>query len=357
MHPETLDAMDYLYAHKPDFLGLCTFSFYHMIEYGVRNPEVQAVGTTLTYATNPDPTIATPGFWFPYHPVVTSDSEWRVMRGWDRTHDYDSPYDLVDTILWDHCSRQPGLDDRMENGVFSFQYHPEFALDPARNEGQGTLGYLLYAINLAERLNLWIANERQLYQRMSDYQDLVFGVAEDGVVTLHNPTDRRIAGLAIERRIPFESAWDGDHELIHVVGGRIVTLPPLQPGQRKVIRFETRNSRAPRLRYPGHRGLEYLDARYDPTTEETLLTVSVCREQLLQLDQVEAGRQYRVEILEYPTTLPIGTTIVTADVPANAGMKGWPGATTLEGLPASLRMKIRGDQNSFVERTMRITPA
>ena len=42
MHPETLDAMDYLYAHNKEVLGMCTFCFYHMIEYGVRNPDAVA---------------------------------------------------------------------------------------------------------------------------------------------------------------------------------------------------------------------------------------------------------------------------------------------------------------------------
>ena len=43
MHPETLDAMDYLYANDPVMLGTCTFCFYHMIEYGVRNPGIVCI--------------------------------------------------------------------------------------------------------------------------------------------------------------------------------------------------------------------------------------------------------------------------------------------------------------------------
>jgi hypothetical protein len=64
MHPETIDAMDYLYAHDPRILGLCTFCYYHMIEYGVRNPTVmvggQIGGRPLTYVTDVRRTIATP---------------------------------------------------------------------------------------------------------------------------------------------------------------------------------------------------------------------------------------------------------------------------------------------------------
>ena len=44
MHPETIDAMDYLYAHDDQVLGLCTFCYYHMIEYGVRSPAVMVGG-------------------------------------------------------------------------------------------------------------------------------------------------------------------------------------------------------------------------------------------------------------------------------------------------------------------------
>ena len=44
LHPETLDAMDYLYANYAPVLGMCTFSFYHMVEYGVRNPNVEVAG-------------------------------------------------------------------------------------------------------------------------------------------------------------------------------------------------------------------------------------------------------------------------------------------------------------------------
>src|SRR6185503_386361 len=140
MHPETLDAMDYLYAMDERILGLCTFCYYHMIEYGVRHPDVMAGGAIggkpLTYVTDVRRTIATPGIWFPFHPVVTTDAEWRPLRGWDRTHEYDAAYELVETIFGGHSARRPGVDDHLENGVYSFQYHPELARDPSINDGK-----------------------------------------------------------------------------------------------------------------------------------------------------------------------------------------------------------------------------
>ena len=179
MHPETIDAMDYLYAHDDRILGMCTFCYYHMIEYGVRNPDVmigghggQIGGKAPTYVTDIRRTIATPGVWFPFHPVVTTDAEWRPLRGWDRTHEYDAAYELVETIFGGHSARISGVDDHLENGVYSFQYHPELARDPSVNEGKGALDYLRYTINLAERNNFWIANQRELYQRMADYEEI-----------------------------------------------------------------------------------------------------------------------------------------------------------------------------------------
>jgi hypothetical protein len=86
MHPETIDAMDYLYAHDEQVLGTCTFSYYHMIEYGVRNPDVMVGGRIggrpLTYVTDVRRTIATQGIWFPFHPAASGlGSHPRVRRG------------------------------------------------------------------------------------------------------------------------------------------------------------------------------------------------------------------------------------------------------------------------------------
>jgi len=140
LHPETLDAMDYLYAHDPIMLGTCTFCFYHMVEYGVRHPDVIAYtgagDKQLTYITDVRRTIATPGVWFPFHPVITTDKEWKPLRGWDRTHEYDTNYELVETVFGGHGSTRHGVDDRLENGVYSFQYHPELARDPSVNNGR-----------------------------------------------------------------------------------------------------------------------------------------------------------------------------------------------------------------------------
>ena len=363
MHPETIDAMDYLYANYQEVIGMCTFCYYHMIEYGVRNPEVMVGGVIggkpLTYVTDVRRTIATPGIWFPFHPVVTCDTEWRPLRGWDRTHEFDAAFELVETIYGGHNARKPGVDDRLENGVYSFQYHPELARDPSTNDGRGTLDYVRYAINLAERNNFWIPNQRELYQRMADYEELVFHLREDGLeVTVENPSTRRITAMVIEQRLPFGSVWDGDLELVHVAGERFVTVPPLDPGARVVLRFDAAGTEAPLLRKPSNKGLTILRADHDHRSGETRILVSVCRAQPLAVEGVDPEGVYRVQIDNDEPRLMIARVVRT--IQALLSKKG--DAATGRGLRANtpgvtrfLDLVVSGEENRFVERVITIS--
>jgi len=363
MHPETIDAMDYLYAHDERILGLCTFCYYHMIEYGVRNPKVMVGGLIggkpLTYVTDVRRTIATPGIWFPFHPVVTTDAEWRPLRGWDRTHEYDAAYELVETIFAGHSARVAGVDDHLENGVYSFQYHPELARDPSVNNGLGTLDYLRYAINLAERSNLWIATQRELYQRMADYEALVFQVRDGGrEVIVANPTDRRITGMVIEQRLPFGSVWDGAHELVHVAKGAFVTVPPLAPSAQVTLRFRAETAEAPLLRQPSNKGLAVLDARHDPASGETRIVVSVCRAQPLSVEGVDPEGVYRVQVGDERPRDVIPRVVRTIQALLSKQSAKAVAAGLRAQTPGTVRfldLVVEGDPDSFVERTVRIT--
>ena len=362
MHPETIDAMDYLYAHDEQLLGMCTFCYYHMIEYGVRNPDVmiggQIGGKAPTYVTDVRRTIATPGIWFPFHPVVTTDAEWRPLRGWDRTHEFDAAYELVETIFAGHSARVSGVDDQLENGVYSFQYHPELARDPSVNDGKGALDYLRYAINLAERSNFWIASQRDLYQRMADYEELVFGVGDGGQeVTVTNPTARDISGMVVEQRHPFGSVWDGAKELVHVVKNAFVTVPPLAPGAQVTLRFRPEVPDAPLVRQPSNKGLTILDARRDPVSGETRIVVSVCRTQPLCVEGIDPAGVYRVQIDDEPARDLAPRSVHSIQTLLSEQAE----STVASGLrmptPGLLRfidLQIVGEQDRFVERTIRI---
>jgi len=365
MHPETIDAMDYLYAHDEQLLGMCTFCYYHMIEYGVRNPDVmigghggQIGGKAPTYVTDIRRTIATPGVWFPFHPVVTTDAEWRPLRGWDRTHEFDAAYELVETIFGGHSARTSGVDDHLENGAYSFQYHPELARDPSLNDGKGALDYLRYTINLAERSNFWIANQRELYQRMADYEEIVFRVRDGGrEVTVTNPTARRIAGMVVEQRLPFGSVWDGAEELVHVVKNAFVTVPPLKPGAQVTLRFQTEVPDAPLVRQPSNKGLTVLDARRDPQSGETRIVVSVCRTQPLCVEGVDPEGVYCVQVDDEPprNLAPRVVRSIQTQLSKQAKSSVAPGRRAqTPGTLTFLDLQIVGDQNRFVERTIRI---
>jgi hypothetical protein len=252
------------------------------------------------------------------------------------------------------------VDDRLENGVYSFQYHPELARDPSANDGKGTQDYVRYAINLAERKNFWIASQRELYQRMADYEDLLFRVRDDGrEVTVANPTDRRIAAMVVEQRRPFASVWHGDEELVHIVQDAFVTVPALSPGDRVTLRFEMRETEAPLLRQPSHKGLIVLDARHDPRTGETRLVVSVCRAQRLGVESVDPEGVYRVQVDDEPARDVIPRTVRTIQALLSKQSTGdairsrrakTPGTMTFREVP------IAGDEHRFVERTIRIAP-
>ncbi|HMA08188.1 MAG TPA: hypothetical protein VKP68_10005, partial [Ramlibacter sp.] len=366
MHPETIDAMDYLYRNHPNVLGMCTFCYYHMIEYGVRDPNAVVEGTTLggrelTYITDLRRTIATPGIWFPFHAVVTTDQEWRPLRGWDRTHEYDAAFDLVEDIFGGHHSRNPGPADRLENGVFSFQYHPELARDPSVNDGRGTLDYLRYCINLAERNEFWIATQKELYQRMGDYQDLVIQVRGNGrELIVRNPTGRRIAAMMVEQRLPFASVWQGDDELVHVVRDAFVTVPPLEPGEQVHLRFSDQRCDEPMIRQSGNKGITVLDARRRPATGETVIKVSVCRTQPLCVEGVDPLGAYRVQVdgesAMYMAPRVVRT--IQAQLSNSRAAKAAEGEITrrtkIKGTTTFLDLAIEGDPDNFVERTIRI---
>ena len=309
VHPETLDAMDYLLEHAPEVLGTCTFCFYDMVEYGER-----------TYQTDGSMTVSSSGFWFPYHPVITSVEEHKALRGWDRTHEYDCDYDLVDVILGAHHSRIPVIprqatprkppwifdaqrasqdqdySDQLENGVYTLQYHPLFAADPSVNQGKGTLDYLIYAVSQAERLNLWIASQKMLYERMRDYEDVLFRVDSPTQVTISNPTDRLIEGLMVESAGPVGNVLANGLSYIHIVGGRYFGVPPLKPRQSITMQALPERAPCPQILNVNSRGLRILEASYDPKIDRVTLQLEIIRKQSLCLWNLEPESQFQVQV-------------------------------------------------------------
>ncbi len=265
VYPETIDAMDYLYAERPDLLGLCTFSLYDVIEYGRRDPDVRVGGKAISYSTydhaNPAVPAAISGYWFPYHVVVSTADRHAQLRGWDVTHDTDCDYARIEELFAGRNSKDPRRPSRLENGVFTIQYEVQLARNPFENEGRGHLPWLRYAISHAERCNFWLATKRMLYERMSDYQDLVFRPLDDRSFTIHNPTARTIEGMMARFAQPVSRVSDGSSLYPHIVGGQFVTLPPLPPGATSTLRAEPADRPAPLISQPNSNLLAIREAR------------------------------------------------------------------------------------------------
>ena len=316
-HPETLDAMDYLYENSGHTLGMCSFSFFGMIEYGHPGPAGVIDEKLTTYVTDASRTIATSGFWFPFHPVVTTVEEYRVLRGWDITHEYDADYNLIEAIYSDvHARsprRRPAAEPRtppwefaerpatiprepghLENGVYTIQYHPLFARDPTLNGGRGTLPYLMYAVAAAERHNFWIANKSMLHRRLRDYEDIRFRVTGIGRFEVFNPTDRRIQGLMVETQHPAWALWDGNRLHVSVVDQRYLLVPPLEPGASLGLDLVTSRPTCPLVPQPESRGLVIIDAWHDPATLATTIELNVTGRQALLIANLEPGMEYLV---------------------------------------------------------------
>ena len=298
-HPETLDAMEYLYERAPDLLGLCTFSVLQVIEYGVEDPAVTWLGRPITYSTRfragPWTSGAVPGWWFPFHVVVATAEGHRTLRGWDSTKESDADYARIDELLGGRNSRDPRRESRLPNPVITVQYHPQHALSPALNDGQGSLPWVRYLCAVAERHGLWVANKRMVYERLNDYQDLLFRAEPDGEVTVANPSDRTIAGLMVRLRSPARTVAAGDERCIHIVGGDTVTLPPLSPGAVARLR-PVADEGSPIVTQPNSKRLEILSAMYRPAAGEIAVAVRAIARSNLVIRNLPAERWFEVVV-------------------------------------------------------------
>ena len=332
VHPETIDAMDYLYENCPDIVGMCSFSFYNMIEYGVRNPNLEVMGEKITYSSSGEITIATSGFWFPFHPVLATVEEHKVLRGWDRTHEYDSDYDQIDAIFeanhsladhpapravptpppWELSATDAGemslAFDQLENGVYCIQYHPIFTRDPLLNNGKGTLDNFIYSIRLAERKNLWLASEQWVYERLHDYESLSLRINSPSSITIYNPTNRKIEKMMVEHNYPVAGVSDGKLNYIHLVNGRFFTIPPLSANQSIILLLEDEPENCPRICQQNSKGLEILNATYDAAIELTVVEVSIIGDHGLAISNMLPDHSYQItinqegEIIQFSTS-------------------------------------------------------
>ncbi|MXY93574.1 MAG: hypothetical protein F4047_16825 [Caldilineaceae bacterium SB0670_bin_27] len=333
VYPEMIDAMDYLYQTVPHFLGLGTFHFHLMAEYGDRTPNPQMGDMVVTYQTLTSPTIASPGFWFPFHGVVSTSEECRQLRGWDITHEYDPPPEVIDAVYERPNSKDQDPETALGDGVYQLQYHPLFTVDPSYNHGRGTFDWMCYSIRRAERLNLWQATQRAIYERMQDYEDVQFRVTDGGrTIQAHNPTGRAIEELMVESAIPVgapeqagpdalgagavadeseaapeveyaslrldtcQESGEGARYLAHIVGNRFFTLPRLEPGASCTVRLEGGGARHPFVAQANSKSTRFFDVSFETASGELTIRAYFIRYQGMVVQGYAPGDRVSVEV-------------------------------------------------------------
>ncbi|MBV7335143.1 hypothetical protein KFU94_44275 [Chloroflexi bacterium TSY] len=302
VYPEMIDAMDYLYQTVPHFLGLGTFHFHLMIEYGARTPGLIAGGNNVTWVTKTSPTIAGPGFWFPFRGVVATTEECRQLRGWDMTHEYDTGPELVDEIYERYNSKDNDPSTALPDGVYQFQYHPLFTVDPDYNNGRGTFDWMCYAIRRAERLNLWQATQKSIYERMQDVEDIQFMVetsAKIGAPETSGPDALGAGAMSEESMVDtagYTSVRCGENYLAHIVQNRYFTLPPIEPEQSQTVQFELGAALHPFVAQANSKSLRLIDVQFSPEANELIIHVKVIRYQGLVVQGYAPESTVQVEI-------------------------------------------------------------
>ncbi len=136
-----------------------------------------------------------------------------------------------------------------------------------------------------------------------------------------------------------------------------VTIPPIEPGASLTLRFKPETVEAVLVRQPSNKGLVVLDARHDPRSGEARITVSVCRRQPLSIEGVDPVGVYRVQIDNQPPEDVAVRTVRTIQALLSEKTDAARGRSRRAVTPGTTRfldLLVEGEENRFVERTLRI---
>jgi hypothetical protein len=111
------------------------------------------------------------------------------------------------------------------------------------------------------------------------------------------------------------------------------------------------------VRQPSNKGLVVLDARHDPKSGEARITVSVCRQQPISIEGVDPAGVYRVQIDNQPPQDVAVRTVRTIQALLSEKTDAARGRSRRAVTPGTTRfldLIVEGEENRFVERTLRI---
>jgi len=123
------------------------------------------------------------------------------------------------------------------------------------------------------------------------------------------------------------------------------------------LRFRLEANEAPIVRQPSNKGLTVLDARFDPKSGDTRITVRVCREQPLRVEGVDPEGVYSVQVDgEPPRNMAVRTTMTIqrklSKAAANPTTRSLREQTS--GVTRFLDLMIEGHADHFTQHTIRI---
>lgn len=199
-YPETVEAMDHLYEHFPDLLGLGTMFRFTCFRYtGSRNSRRRRI-------TVRHPDVGIP-FWFPFKLQLCTVERSGTLRGWDS-----SAFMEPDPPMTELVFANAGL---LPHGVYTMVFHPAHAKGETFKAG-GNYEWFRYAIERATKENWWVAPAAEVYRRLNEWEELRLR-ADDTRILIHNPSRDRREGLVLD------------------IQGRQHPLGVLHPGETRII--------------------------------------------------------------------------------------------------------------------------
>lgn len=153
-YPESIYANGIAYEEHSKLLGMGNMFCYHMMKWG--NTPVHKEEYVVS-----NPHVSIP-FWYPFHLVISSVEEYKILRGWDISMFMEPTPSVIDSIF-DNAGKLPG-------GVYMVDYHP---LRAKRNMNyrDDPFEWYKYLVERAKDEGWLIATYRDVLKRLNEWEN------------------------------------------------------------------------------------------------------------------------------------------------------------------------------------------
>jgi len=179
-YPEFIASLDHVFEKFPHLLGSGTLFRYTCFRY-------HSSETLFKKYVVPEPHVSV-SFWFPFKMTISTVDGQRLLRGWESPH-FVEPDDVMIEHVFENSTR-------VENGVYTFGFHPAHAQRATFRE-EGNFPLYLRSIKKARERGWWFANLEMVYHRLNQWETLKFRYEEEKMMIL-NPSDEVFYDLFIQ---------------------------------------------------------------------------------------------------------------------------------------------------------------